>query len=365
MTLADKLAVVGGGALLLALLVQPAGAYTYDSVVGEGCHEMMSSHALRQLRQELATAAPLHAQDQAARQQDDILVDELPFVVDHDMTDIGAVAMLLGVRDNDIKGYSGINTRDLARVHGNPGGQDEHCLRHPDHDEPNGSLQSLQTCRIFIRTLARQAIDSGLNAAGYPDVNLRIPLLVTLPFSGQVQVQLPTFYVFAGQAIHTIQDSYSHTFRTTDGTRITTIMNWVEVSDEEHDESRDGPPHMMALDVCDDPDSFRKWRRLLATTASLDLLRATLDPELTRAEKYLAVDEVIDRYMTFQPGCTYDNNWCDAAENVYRDAALCGCRLVGIDEPSSGLRWLIVFALGLTSARARRRPRGLAQRRQQ
>ena len=84
---------------------------------------------LRALRKELPTAAPLPTSD-----QDALVVDDVVFTLPSDMRDIGAATLLIGVRDNDLKGHSGIDSQELAGVHGDEDTQGEHCLRRSTHD---------------------------------------------------------------------------------------------------------------------------------------------------------------------------------------------------------------------------------------
>ncbi len=102
--------------------------------------------ALRTERANNPAAAPLTSADRT----DKAVIDDLPFRVDADMKDLGAVALLIGVRDNDLKGRTPNEVDALAMVHGDPAGQREHCLRSPQDDEPNGSQSALAGCRGFI-----------------------------------------------------------------------------------------------------------------------------------------------------------------------------------------------------------------------
>ena len=346
-------------ALLASLSVCGAArAYSYYTFATEGCHERISAEALRRVREELPAAGPL-----SGTERDEVIIDELPFPVADDMRDIGAATLLLGVRDNDLKGRDGFESTDLATVHGDPDGQREHCLRRPEHDEPplvgpgaagqSGSEPAVTECRDYIRSMMRHAIEAGLGADGAPDPEARTVLEAHFEFSGSERVSVPIFPLYAGQALHALQDSFTHTFRTRDGRRITVVLNWVDFAAEVLDERRDGPPHMVALDRCDDPDALRTERRRLATEASISMLRAALAPappgiDPTTA-RFAAVDAVIDEYVTFEPGCTFDNRWCDAPENAYRDAG-CGCR----SAPSPhGAAWAIAAAV-VACALARR-----------
>ena len=111
-------------------------------------------------------------------------------------------------------------------MQGAPLAQREHCLRRAENDEPSGSEEALADCRASFIEAARHAILAGLGADGSPDLTRRTILDVQLPLTGAMRVQLPTFYVYLGQALHTLQDSFAHTLRTPDQRRITVLLNW-------------------------------------------------------------------------------------------------------------------------------------------
>lgn len=299
-------------AMWLAFIPDSTSAYTVSTLFTPGCHEKITSEALRTVRLDLATAAPLPpltADEQA-------LVDDLQFNPDPDMKDLGGVTLLLSVRDNDLKGRSSDDLTILGQVAGDPDNQEEHCLRNKSQDEPGGSQAALSDCLTFIRGRVAEALD-GLDVNGVPDPAIRTSLPVTLALRGSIDASLPTYYVRIGQAIHAVEDSFTHVYRTPDGMKITVVLNWIDEADGTLVESRDGPGHATKLDVCNDPDALRATRRQLATAASVALLRTTLDPALTRDAKLLAVDGILNTYLSYQPGCTFDNNWCDAAERQY------------------------------------------------
>ena len=168
---------------------------------------------------------------------------------------------------------------------------------------------------------------------------------------------LPTFYVKLGQAVHTLQDGFTHVFRTPDGMQVTTVLNWVEFAEERLDEQRDGPAHMGELDACEDLDDMRTRRMALAQEASIALFRAVLDPAQTRDQKAATIDALLDRYLGFQDGCTFDNKWCNAPEPAL--AATGGCACQASDGQgrgglaAAGALALLVW-LGLRRRRARR-----------
>ena len=304
----------------LALTTGVADAYTIKNELTAGCHEEITTDALRVVRGELPTAPRLPASE-----NDQALIDDLQFTPPSDLADLGGATLLIGVRDNDLKGRSSDNLAQLAAVHGNPDSQEEHCLRSLSEDEPTGSAAAVADCRTFVRS-AIQAALGGLDAAGMPDPTKRTTVTVHLSLRGQVDAPLPTYYLKMGQAIHAIEDSFTHTYRSADQTHITVVLNWIDKVGGDLVESRDGPAHAAELDRCDDPDTLRTTRRKLATLAAAGVLRATLDPRSTPDQKMTAVDEVLDAYLSFTPGCTFDNGWCNAPERAYADAG-CGCRV--------------------------------------
>ena len=119
-------------------------------------------------------------------------------------------------------------------------------------------------------------------------------------------------------------------------------------------EQRDGPAHLNELDRCDDPDAPRLRRRELATEAATELLRATLDPTQSSDQKLGVVDQILDRYLGYAPGCTFDNDWCAAPERQYRSS---GCSVGGAGGGRhlfSGVGILAAAILVLSRGRGRR-----------
>jgi len=344
------------GAVLLAVsaLAGPgaARAYTIETHFTAKCHEKLTAQALRTARMELQMAAtPRATEDEQA------LIDDLQFAPDDDMKDLAGATLLIGVRDNDLKGSSQDDLTILSAIHGNPDNQREHCLRAPDQNEPGGSAAAVADCRTFIRGRILEALD-GLDATGRPDFAKRTSLGLHLSLRGHVDALLPTYYVRTGQAMHAIQDSFTHTYRTPDGMKITVVLNWVDSVNGSLVESVDGPAHATKLDVCDDPDDLRKTRRMLATDASTALLIATLDPRKTRDERMAAVDQILDTYLGYSPGCTFDNGWCQAVEGQYKDSKnLFGCTSSGAEQPPGAMAaWSSIALLALMRRRRRRRP---------
>src|SRR5262245_18640276 len=83
------------GILALALVTWPAPgrAYTLAGVLTDGCHEAITTRALREVR---AQADPRYAGADPAglSGSDGAMVRDLPFVLASDMKDIGAATLL-------------------------------------------------------------------------------------------------------------------------------------------------------------------------------------------------------------------------------------------------------------------------------
>ena len=337
---------LAAGALLMAA---PASAYTVSSPLTAGCHEQITAAALRQARSERPNAPPLPATpDERA------FIDDAPFPLDADMRDLAGATLLFAVRDNDLKGASPTDTFDIVPIAADASLQREHCLRGPDEDEPTGSARALADCAAFIHERTAEALD-GLDATGAPEAGDRVDLEVYLALRGpHVRVALPRYYVRIGQAVHALEDGFTHNLRSSDGLKVTSVLNWVDYVDNTLDERRDGPPHMRLLDACDDADAPRTRRRQLALAAATDLLRVTLDATLGRDEKLARVDALVASNLALTADtCTSANDYCDAAENALRDSAGCGCTL-GARRGASPGALLFTAALLILCARLRR-----------
>jgi len=221
--------------------------------------------------------------------------------------------------------------------------------------EPGGTQAAIADCQAFILGRIGEAI-AGLDATGQPDPTNRTTLTVYLSLRGQVNAPLPTYYVKMGQAIHAIEDSFTHTYRTPDSTKITVTLNWIDKVGGNLVESRDGPAHAAQLDRCDDPDALRTARHALAVKAAVGVLTATLDPQMSSDQKMAAAGAVLTTYLSYSPGCTYDNGWCNAPERAYADSS-CGCHVGTVHGTLGATIAAGVLAFIAVARRARRRSR--------
>ena len=299
-----------------------ARAYTYQSLVSKGCHERIAITALRTMRQQLPALVAVTPDD-----NDRALIHDIPFDLDADVRDLTGASLAIGVRDNDLHGNGPDETDSLAQVHGDPADQFQHCLRGTLEDEPTGTQASLEDCKAFIRLKVQSAL-AGLGPDGYPDVTKTTELPVTLMFRHKTSVHLPTYYIEIGRAMHTLEDSFTHNFRSQDDhLKVLVTENYVDYVNSNIVESRDGPTHRSEMDACEGLDSFRQRNLELATIASVDLLKITLGPA-TNDQKMQALEETMNTYLTYEPGCTAANHWCNAPENAYAVGAT-GCSVSG------------------------------------
>jgi MYXO-CTERM domain-containing protein len=337
---------------LSSFVATTARAYSYESVISDGCHEGLAKDALRAVR----AAQPDACTAVAGSKEDDAMIGEAPFTIDSDLRDIAAFAFLVGIRDNDLKGRAPTDSTTLATIHGNPNGQREHCLRRHENDEPGGTKAVIDDCRGYIEELLDHALDAGIDeATSMPNINARTRAQVYLAFSGEVDAMLPIFWLYMGQALHVVQDSFTHMYRVGPGfEQITVALNWIDVVDGDYDERRDGPPHMSALDQCHNLDPYREARLGAARKASTDLLLAAVDP-VSKAERKAKLRAILDNYFGYVPGCTFETRWCDAPENQYRPpTASCS-----VSETQSATEGGVAF-LAVLGIFAGRRSRKLA-----
>jgi hypothetical protein len=334
----------------LSLAVCPAWGYTVETPVTGGCHEAITASALRGARQLSPAAAPLPL----ATENDQAMASDQPFSVASDMGDLGGLSLLLGVRDNDLKGLVPTDFAGLAIVQGDPSTQDEHCLRSLADVEPTGTPNALAQCKSYILAHVSAALGY-LTPAGAPDPNARVGLAVGLAIRGSVTVPLPGFYVNMGQALHAFEDGFSHSYRAPDAGAVTAALTWLHILDDDLVESADGPPHTSVLDECKSLDPLRTVRLARVEEASQRLLLAALGPGGTDTRLANAT-AVVNEYLAYQPGCTAANGWCHAPEHAY-PLTVGGCSVhAGKQETTGSLGGGgILTAIALAVRRSRRR----------
>ena len=158
------------------------------------------------------------------------------------MKDLGGATLLIGVRDNDLAGRNANDLSNLALIHGDPTTQQLHCLHPANTPEPAGSQAALAACRTSILDKVVAALD-GLDTTGRPDAAHRTSCLVFLGIRHRVDVSLPTYYVrISDRRCTRSRTAWRNSDRAPDDARVTAVVNWVNLVENDYDESVDGPP---------------------------------------------------------------------------------------------------------------------------
>jgi uncharacterized protein (TIGR03382 family) len=151
-----------------------------------------------------------------------------------------------------------------------------------------------------------------------------------------------------GRALHSLQDGFSHAFRSDDGYRVLAVFNYLDPAlSPDYEPARDGPPHASDLDHCDDELDFQPVSGSTAASAALlGAMAGTGSGEGRLAE----AQRVLDTWLTYEAGCEAQNGWCG---RVVQTATGCSSAPTG-----SALAWVSVATAALL-ALSRRRKRTL------
>lgn len=323
--------------MVLLVLARPAHAFQIETPVTASCHEELTTTAVTAAGFPDVTQAPRGSEDQRRA------MDDLTFSLPHE--DIWTMAVLFGVRSNDVRDYAPKDTSALSSVHNDPEDQPAHCLRRPEDDGPDGDIGALAACRAFIldELAAGGLLDDALDLASEE----KVP--VFLAFRGRTSIMLPRFAYRLGRALHALQDGYTHVFREPEDTgRVTHVLNWVDYIDD-YEVQRDGYHHIGALDDCRRDDALEVRRVARARNASTQLLLAIADPAPGRRAR---VEAVLDDLLAHARGCDQTNDYCNATELDEEGAH--GCAVAG------GSLLLVLLAIPLLRRRRARAAVGAA-----
>lgn len=283
-----------------ALLCMPSlsMAFTLETAFSEGCHERITLAAARR------AAWPKDALAPAPGAADVVLANNLMFKVPARL-DPWSVALMVGVRDNDLEGYALTDLPELAQIHG-AADQSSHCLRSATQDFEQGNDEALAACRGFIH----REIELAVGPKGEADLDATEDVRVALRYQRQA-VKLSRYAFHMGRALHALQDSYAHSFRTGETDDVVGVLNYVEaILPAVFNLKRDGHAHLGALDACSgSPTADRRAQE--ATDASSALLEASAG-STTAAERRQKIEAVLDRALHYVAGCDSDNEWCGA-----------------------------------------------------
>lgn len=241
----------------------------------------------------------------------------------------------------------------IAQHAARPELQHQHCLRAPEDDGPAGDGRALAGCKAFIL----ERIEAALGPADLPDLDATETVRLQLIFRGEVDITLPRFAFQLGQASHALQDAFTHAFRSSDKQRVRTVLNWVDwLRGDAYSLERDGFRHLVDLDDCGAGSAGGPERRGAAAQATRELFLAVADDSGGRAGRLARAGAAVDAWFGIEAGCTFDNDWCGAAEPT-QNAGL-GCAAAGAGTSDVGEVVLMLLTLsGIGGGRRFRRPR--------
>jgi uncharacterized protein (TIGR03382 family) len=354
--------VLVGLALSCASVASPARAWQIQDPLHHNCHERISHAALKAVGY-LREPPPLTGDD--ARLPDNVEFNASPYE-----KNIYALSLVIGARWPDERGGADFSFTQQAESANDPGDQQSHCLRAASDDGTAGDASAVSACRAAIESLYWQAVAS-LDDAGNVSPDARTTATFNTAFQGTVDYPLSAAYFFAGRAMHAVEDSFTHTFRTPDGHKIVHVMNWAEQVKCKLDEARDGHGHEKILDDCEDGDPSMPARMENAKIAAADLLGAISQPG-SRADREARLSGFFDDWLSYQPGCTLDNRYCQDPvydwlthsdkSDIHMCDGLFGCSGAEIPPGSNGAP-LLAVALGaalVVLVRRRRRAAAIA-----
>lgn len=342
--------------LLLVMSGLPADsrAFSIGSGFTDPCHERMVIAAYLLTSVDVPRDRVLVPQGEAWNQISRTLIEEFKIPVRDDKERSFIHGLFLGVRSIDTDGHSSLNLSALRSLHVDPEGQYDHCLRSASDDYEQGDRDALLSCRQTILGYT----DAVAHASSMPQQEQVITVDFATDFHGSIKVKAWAPAFFLGQALHVVQDSFCHTIRSDDMRQVIQLMNYSDSMSSSWRESRDGIRHSPAMDVCNGETEPVVAAALKATIDMMRATRAALGKQ-DRPE----IEAVLDKWLTYKPGCTLDNRYCDSpwAERARRNPSrpylseLFGCSIVAASDRRYGLTGMHLVLLLLTIIAIRRR----------
>jgi len=302
--------------LALAAIPARAPAWQILSALTDPCHEQMSFSAIEGIEglafpgdtSEILDSAlfpPVIRQvDQAIVEIATMIGDEMGVRFDSDRTALVALSIFAGCRYPDITEGSPYDFSIMRAVMLVDDHEHSHFLRRSYDDGPAGDANAAADARALIR----EEIDSALKSARGPLEERFVNHIVSIDFYGDVELPLYEPMYRLGRALHTFEDSFSHTVRSDDLQSIVSITNSIDALSGHLDEARDGIAHSMAMDRCmDDAAGIAP----VAAGAVRELAGAVSAAVDAGAED--RIDVVLDRWLGVTAGCTIENDYCDVS----------------------------------------------------
>lgn len=327
--------------LLSATLASPAHAYTVGTAFTEPCHERLSAAAIEDFVERLPFEVPVLQ----GRSTERVAAHFVELYGSPEMSPQAQAvlfAIIMGVRDPDSEGISPTDLSGSRYLHANTNGQEQHALRRANDDGPEGDARAARGIRESLE-------DTLANAQSWFERPLEEQIREVdyfLESYGAVRVRVWAPGFFLGRALHTLQDSFSHTLRTQDMRSLVHIFNYIEAIGDRHNDARDGLRHSGELDSCIVGGASSSLF-LAAREASTQLVEQVLDAEGSNLGDASAA---LDTWLGYQAGCGLENDYCD---NAFLETARirttapvgsCGISRGGDRAPSGFFMWFFLVA---------------------
>ncbi len=207
------------GVLLLAgfMVPGPAWAFKIGNSFSPYCHERITLHAFTEEKplQGLDIPAVDAPDDKAWVRIAEHLEGQLGLELEGDFQRLVLLTLFVGVRYPDGAGHDLLDVSALRDIHLAEEGQDAHARRGVDHDDADGNREAIAAVRSSILTAADDARDTLLNEAGERAALKARTQIVEywLEFYGPVELRVWSPLFALGRAVHALQDSFPHTYR--------------------------------------------------------------------------------------------------------------------------------------------------------
>jgi hypothetical protein len=300
---------------LCLCLSSSAAAFTIETAFSEACQEKMTIAAYRAAALDWPSPQTLPPPDRTTALLIDSYAKRFDFSGLSERQRLFLFSLLVGLRSPDTDGHSILELNNTRLIHVPKGKQYRHLLREPDDDGDEGNRRAVEGTRTEIVSKVHQATAS----ASRPVDEQFIEVETHVEFYGMVPLKLwaPAFHL--GEALHRVQDSFSHTLRSDDLRRVWQVVNYADGLHNDYDEARDGLRHSAALDGCGPTNAALV---AAATQASVELMQTA-----SKGDEQLY--QALDSWLTYQGGCTIDNGYCQsrflAAALQSQSRALLGC----------------------------------------